>query len=86
MIELITANGLVFEIDWIGVAALDGVLRFSIKDVDIATIIQVFTVPENCEVLIRKFDEDEQIFEGYAVFRGVQINYDGSSIVALSKI
>ena len=85
MITLITSNNIVFEIAWIGVSGIDGVLRFSVIDGDLSKIMQTFTIPENCQVLTRKFDEDEQTFEGYINFRGVQINYDNSIMVSLSR-
>lgn len=86
MIQLKTANGKLFEIAWIGVSNIDGVLRFSVVDPDVTDVFQTFMIPENCTVLTRIFDEDEQVFEGYKIFRGVQINFDGSAIVSLSKI
>lgn len=86
MIKLKTANGKMFEIAWIGVSNIDGVLRFSVVDPDVTDVFQTFMIPENCIVLTRIFDEDEQVFEGYKIFRGVQINFDGSAIISLSKI
>lgn len=86
MITLITSNGITFEIAWIGVSGLDGVLRFSIINGDISQIMQTFTIPENCQVLTRDFDGVEQVFEGYIVFRGIQINYDNTIMVSLSKV
>ena len=86
MLKLRLTNGQEFEIAWIGVSNIDGVLRFSILNSDLARIIQIFTNPENCEVFTRIFDEDEQTYEGYTIFRGIQINYDGSAIVSMSKI
>jgi len=85
MITLIIANGEKFEIEWIGVASFDGVLRFGIKNADITNLLATFTKPENCTVLTRSFDGEEKTFEGYTVFRGITIDYDGTIIVALSK-
>ena len=86
MINLITADGKTFEIEWIGVSTLDGALRFGVKNADITRLLAIFTKPENCTVLTRLFDGEEKTFEGYTVFRGITIDYDGTIIVALSKI
>lgn len=86
MIKLRTANGHTFEIEWIGVANIDGVLRFSVINAEVSELVSIFTVPENCTTITRVFDEDERTFTGYTTFRGVQINYDNSIIVSLSKI
>lgn len=86
MVYLKTANGETFEIEWIGVATFDGALRFGIKNADITNLLATFTKPENCTVLTRSFDGEEKTFEGYTVFRGITIDYDGTTIVALSKI
>lgn len=86
MITLIIPNGEEFEIEWIGVATLDGALRFGIKNADITKLLATFTKPENCTVLTRSFDGEDKTFEGYTVFRGITIDYDGTTIVALSKI
>lgn len=86
MIILKTANDEQVPIEWIGPSSIDGVLRFGTRSVDVQTLFSIFTKPENCIVLKRIFDENEQIFEGYTVFRGVSVNYDGMAIVALSKL
>lgn len=86
MIKLETANGKTFEIAWAGVASIDGVLRFAVLNAELEDILATFTVPENCTELSRVFDEDRKTFTGYTVFRGVQINYDGTTVVSLSKI
>lgn len=86
MIKLETSNGKEFQIAWAGVANLDGVLRFAVENAELGEIIATFTVPENCTELARVFDEDRKTFTGYTVFRGIQINYDGSIVVSMSKI
>ena len=86
MIQLKTAKNELFEIEWAGVSTIDGALRFGTRSVDTARLLAVFTNPENCSVLTRVFDGEEKTFEGYTVFRGITIDYDGITIVALSKI
>lgn len=86
MIKLETANGKAFEIAWAGVASVDGVLRFAVLNAELEDILTTFTVPENCTELTRVFDEDRKTFTGYTVFRGVQISFDGSTVVSMSKI
>lgn len=86
MIYIETAKGDRLPIAWAGVSGIDGVLRFAVINTELAEIIATFTAPENCTELTRVFDEDRQTFVGYTVFRGVQISYDGSVIVSMSKI
>ena len=86
MIKIETANGKAFQIEWAGVSSIDGVLRFAVVNAELTEILATFTVPENCQELTRVFDEDRKTFTGYTVFRGVQINYDGTTVVSLSKI
>ena len=86
MIRLRTTNGEMFDIDWIGISSIDGILRFAVKNPDISNIVQVFSVPENCSILTRLFDEDEHVYEGFIVFRGFLLNFDGTATVSMSKI
>lgn len=86
MVTLKTSNNEEFDIAWIGVATIDGVLRFSVINSDIKRVFDVFSNPESCAKLTRVYDGIEEIFEGYTVFRGVQIQYDNSVLVSLSKI
>lgn len=85
-IRLIAANNTEFEIHWIGIADVDGVLRFSIAaGSDLSVIFQTFSNPANCGVLIRQNDGIEKEFSGFTVFRGLQINYNSEIIVSMSK-
>jgi hypothetical protein len=86
MIKIETTKGKNFQIEWAGVSSIDGVLRFAVVNTELTEILATFTVPENCKELTRVFDEDRKTFTGYTVFRGVQINYDGSIVVSMSKI
>ena len=86
MIRLRTTNGEMFDIDWIGISSIDGILRFAVKNPDISKIVQIFSVPENCSILTRLFDEDEHTYEGFIVFRGFLLNFDGTATVSMSKI
>lgn len=86
MSKLITANGEVFEIIWIGVASIDGVLRFCIVNSESSKVFDVFSNSENCKKLVNNNDGIEQIYEDYKIFRGIQVNYDDTIQVSLSKI
>ena len=86
MITIRTAKGEEFKIAWAGVATIDGVLRFAVVGAELPAIIEAFTNPDNCAQLTRVFDNNEMTFDGYTVFRGVQIQYDDSVIVSMSKI
>ena len=86
MQKVTAANGDEYNISWIGVANLDGALRFGIVGGELANIMGTFTNPNNCAVITRTFDENYFSYEGYTVFRGVRINYNGEIIVTMSKI
>ncbi len=87
MLKIVAYNGQEYPIDWIGVATLDGVLRFSVPgSEDISSLFTTFSNPDNCTKLIRIFDEDQKEYDGYNVFRGITVAFDGKYIVALSKI
>lgn len=85
MISIKAANGDLYTILWAGVANTDGILRFAIINADASSIFETFGNPANCGTLTRIFDNIEQQFAGYTVFRGMQINFDGSVIVSMSK-
>lgn len=85
MITIKTVNNDVFEIAWAGVATIDGVLRFAILNANLIDVMTAFTNPVNCTILTRIFDENEKEFTGFTVFRGIQIAYDNSVIVSMSK-
>lgn len=86
MQKIIAANGDTYDIAWIGIANLDGGLRFGVIGGELSEILQTFTDPKNCTVITRTFDGDPFSYKGYTVFRGVTINYDGTIVVSLSKI
>lgn len=85
MIKLLTANGEEFDVAWMGVASMDGGLRFGVINSTAEKIFSIFTVPENCTVLTRVFDGVEKEYEGYTVFRGMTINYNDEIVVSMSK-
>ena len=82
-----TVDGTVLEVLWVAISNIDGALRFAVPDPDAKQLFSLFTRPDNCTEIVRVIDgEDVQVFEGYTVFRGLQMNYDSTAIVALSKI
>lgn len=86
MIKLKTATGKEFEIGWIGVSELDGSLRFEVMGANMFELITVFIRPEETATLTRIFDEDEKVFDGFTVFKGVDQKFgDGGIVVALVK-
>lgn len=83
MILLETKTGKVFQIAWAGVSGIDGALRFEVLGATVADCYQVFSDPQETEKLTRIFDDDRREFEGYTVFKGVDLNFTGSIVVAL---
>lgn len=86
MQKIITISEKEFDVDWAGVATIDGVLRFAVINGDMPEVFTTFSNPEETEVLVHTFDNIRKEYEGYTVFRGVSLNYQNEIIVALSKI
>lgn len=89
-----TNSGKLYEINWIGVADFDGVLRFELTDMAyysenpellINHIVSVFTNPEETKKLIRVFPElqDEKIFNGFTKFKGLDMKSDDNIVISL---
>lgn len=83
MILLETKTGKVFQIAWAGVSGIDGALRFEVLGATVTDCYQIFSDPQETETLTRIFDDDRRVFEGYTVFKGVDLNFTGSIVVAL---
>ena len=83
--KLTTARNKEFNIGWIGVATIDGALRFALLNTDLASAFSVFTDRAECSVLVSSIDDIVQTYEGYTVFKSIDINNDGSIVVALGK-
>lgn len=87
MIQIRTVTGELFQVAWVGISSIDGSLRFSLIQPEPMHVLQVFTNSENCTTIYRVIDGEEDLsFEGYTVFRGIQISYDNNVLVTLSKI
>ena len=82
-IILRTATGKLFPIRWIGVATIDGKLRFEIARGDLSEVFSTFTNPNETKMLERIFNDDVKVFAGYTNFGGVAVNYDGAIVVTL---
>lgn len=83
--KLITNTGKEFNISWIGVATIDGALRFCLIDSDVSDIVQVFLDESETIKLVREYDSVETEYSGFTKFKTIDVQPDGSIIVALSK-
>ena len=83
MQRIITANGREFTVQWCGQASIDNSLRFSITGSSVATVVSVFANSANTTTLVHAFDEVEKVYNGFTTFKGVEMNPDGSIVVAL---
>ena len=83
MLILVTAQGTEIPITWIGISELDGSLRFETTETNMAMLFSVFSDPEQTRTLIRVFDEDRRIFEGYTGFKGIERMGTGNIVVRL---
>jgi len=80
-----TATGKEYMIGWIGVASIDGVLRFGILGGDSTDVFSTFTNRNETNVLTRIFDGVENSYYNYTVFKSIDVEPDGSIIVALGR-
>ena len=83
MLTIETAQGTSLPINWIGISALDGSLRFETSEPDIATLFSIFSDPEHTRTLTRVFDEDRKTFEGFTGFKGIERMGTGNIVVRL---
>ena len=79
-----TASGKEFNVNWCGQATLDLALRFGVPDGNMTELFQTFTSPAETQTLIHLFDEEEIVFTGFTIFKGVDLKPDGEIVVALN--
>ena len=80
-----TATGKEFEISWAGVATIDEVFRFELKNSDMGTSFTVFSNPVETETLTHYFDNIPKEYIGYTTLRGVAMDMQGGIVVSLAK-
>lgn len=84
---IITATGKEFNVEWLGLSTIDNVLRFAVKDSDMATVLSVFTDPEETASLVYVIDNMNNKTEYYSftTFKGVDLLPGNSIVVSLIK-
>lgn len=84
---IITATEKEFNIEWLGLSTIDNVLRFAVKDSDMATVLSVFTDPEETASLVYVIDNMNNKTEYYSftTFKGVDLLPGNSIVVSLIK-
>lgn len=85
MQTITTATGKVFQVGWCGLSTIDYVLRFGVKGESMIDVLQVFMSPSETETLLHTFDERTNEYDGYIVFRGVDLKPNGEIVVSLSQ-
>lgn len=85
MQTITTATGKVFQVGWCGLSTIDYVLRFGVKGESMIYVLQVFMSPSETETLLHTFDERTNEYDGYIVFRGVDLKPNGEIVVSLSQ-
>lgn len=83
--KLITNTGKEFKISWIGVATIDGALRFCLIDSDVSYVVQCFLDEAETARIVREYDSVETEYSGFTKFKTIDVQPDGTIIVALSK-
>ena len=81
-----------FEVEWAAPASFTGNVSFLAKilNSDMETVHNTFKQPEETELLVKEFIEDELVtevgrYEGYTKYMGFNIDYDNGIIVTLNK-
>lgn len=84
---IITAKGKKFNVEWLGLATIDNVLRFALIGSDMATVLGVFTDPEETSLLIHVIDtmNNRTEYRNFTAFKGVDLNHDNSIVVSLME-
>ena len=80
-----TATGEEFQVDWCGVASMDGVLRFYIQNGNIVDLTTVFSNANNFPVTHLHDGEVVKVYEGYTKFFGAFLDFVGGVTVQLAK-
>ena len=80
-----TATGEEFQVEWCGVASMDGVLRFYIPDGDIVTLTAVFADPKNFPITHLYDGEVVNTYTGYNQFFGTLKDFIGGVTVQIAK-
>ena len=84
--ELITTTGKTFKIEWIGVSRIDYALRLSIVNEDPSKVFSVFTDAKETKTLVSILDGEEYSrYVNYTVFQSINVEPDGTVLVALRK-
>lgn len=84
---IITATEKEFNVEWLGLSTIDNVLRFAVKNSDMATVLSVFTDPEETASLVYVIDNMNNKTEYYSftTFKGVDLLPGNSIVVSLIK-
>ena len=83
--KIVTKTGKEYEINWAGIATVDGALRFEIVNGALSDIFSCFSNPEETAKLSRVWGDSTTVYEGFTAFKTIDIQANGSIIVALSK-
>jgi len=84
MQKLITSNGKEFPVRWCGVSTVDLSLRFAVVESSIQEVLATFMNTEETALIKHLFDSLETVYEGYTVFKGVEVQYNGDIVVAMN--
>lgn len=80
-----TPSGDQYAIDWIGVATIDGLLRFRLPSGNITDILIEFSNTDNLPVTVHEDDELCTEYTDYTTFFGAEKDMAGGIIVILGK-
>lgn len=85
MQTITTATRKTYQVGWCGLSTIDYALRFGVKGESMINVLQVFMDVAETETLVHTFDEHSSEYDGYIVFRGVDLKPNGEIVVSLSR-
>lgn len=85
MMKIITKSGKEFQIEWAGVATIDGALRFLLVGTSAQVAFETFSNSRETSVLTQDWDGLLTDYVGFSRLKTIDIQQDNSVLIALSK-
>lgn len=83
--KVITHTGKEYQISWMGVATVDGALRFEVTGSNLPDVFQTFSNRNETTILTQDWDGMTTHYVGYTRFKTIDIQPTQNIIVALDK-
>ena len=83
--KIITKSGKEFQIEWAGVATIDGALRFLLVGTSAQVAFETFSNSRETSVLTQDWDGLLADYVGFSKLKTIDIQQDNNVLIALSK-